>query len=129
MVKVVLGLAERRVVLQVLGGVPRVKVSETRMVRGLREQLELRAVEEEIASMVKAAKARGEEVEWDDLLEFEPEMFEVDEVLLKWLKAQLKRKDFAQVRTQQGKSVEVPVAISQMVAIANLADAVDEALG
>lgn len=132
---IVLGLAERQIAQAVLADVPKVDIDTARMVRAVRERLDLRQATKAVEKMTEENKADGfAEPTWEDLLDLEDQKeYTSDELFLRWLQEKLQAKEWGKAKRmmQDGtvKQLEVPVAIAQMVAIANLADALADALG
>jgi hypothetical protein len=119
-----LTLAEKMVLLQLLSRNEQANTDTARKVRTLRRDLELK----------KAAKTfeAVQDQSWDGMIEYGekagPSSHTVEEDYLRWVQEQLQRTNWAEQRLQNGQTVLVPVSSSQLEVIADLADALTDAL-
>jgi len=136
MATIKLGLAERQVINIMLTNLPeevKSNVDTARMVRAVYKALDLGGAARAVNALQEDARKLGVELPgWDDILEkSEPVEYEIDSTVLSWLRDRLQQHDFSKMKVAgqgQARWIEVVVPIAQHVAIANLADAIAEAL-
>ena len=127
-----LGLAERAITNTILAQNTAGDVTTARLVRTLRRGLELRTAETEVNEMVEAARGGGRAVTYDDLMavaaDDAPAGYDVSTEALRWLQDRLGKSAFGKGRDKDGNTIEVPIAADLLEAVANLADALGDAL-
>lgn len=129
--KVTLGFAERNFALMVVGRQKSVTIPVARIIRSLRKDLALRAVEKELQAETEEAQKTGTNgPTWDELLDREEQAgFTTEESNLRQLQEWLTKDPWEiKMADREGKEVLLPIAPGQIEALANLADAIQEAL-
>lgn len=127
--KVKLNLAGRQLVSRVVSEVKEINVHTSRTIRDIYRSLRLRDAEKEVEDLSAEMKAVGRQVTWSDLAEAGAEEYKVEGVSLRWLRDQLDNKNWNKSPGPNGQDVDAPVPASMAVEIADLMDAVLDALG
>ena len=127
-----LTFAARQVLRSLLASVVKSDTLTARTVRDIRRKLDLRQVKREIDTMLAEAKEENRGLDFDEFLdqdEGKAKKFTLDDAHIKWLVEQLTSHDWNEVpvQTKDGQeTTRVPIPTGQLVAIADLADALTE---
>ena len=133
MLKVIkLGLAERQVVNLLLQRIVEAKVAQARQIREIRRDLKLREVDRYINEQIEEGQKLGVVWGWDDLLDEDNQNgraeYTIEEADLRFLQGLLSQTDWTRGKNQIGQDITVPISVGQMEAVANLDEAIGDAI-
>jgi hypothetical protein len=133
MLKVIkLGLAERQVVNLLLQRIVEAKVAQARQIREIRRDLKLREVDRYINEQIEEGQKLGVVWGWDDLLDEDNQNgraeYTIEEADLRFLQGLLSQTDWTRGKNQIGQDITVPISAGQMEAVANLDEAIGDAI-